>query len=339
MSTLWSQSGGILVIRTTLLALVALSLAVIAAPVAAQGQPPAKVLRIGYLTARSGGSHLDDAFRQALRELGYTEGENIAILHRSSEGISERLPDYAAELVRLKVDVIVAATTPAIHAAQQATRTIPIVMAVSSDPVATGFVASLAQPGGNITGLSFQTPELSAKQLELLKEAVPKVSRVAVLWNAPGPIGTLMLKETGRAAQSLGVQLQSLEVRSSDDLGKAFQAATRRRSGALLVLAGPMLFSHRKRIVELAAESRLPAMYGVTEYAQDGGLMAYSPNLLHLYRRAATFVDKILKGAKPADLPVEQPTRFELVINMKTAKALGLTIPPSILIRADQVIQ
>ncbi len=316
-----------------------LALGIFAAPVAAQGQPPTKVLRIGYLTARSGGSHLDDAFRQGLRELGYTEGENIAILHRSSEGISERLPDLAAELVRLKADVIVAATTPAIHAAQQATRTIPIVMAVSHDPVETGFVASLARPGGNITGLSFQSPESSAKQLELLKGAVPRVSRVAVLWNAPGPIGARMLTETGRAAQSLGVQLQSLEVRDSGDLGKAFQAATRRRAGALLVLAGPVLFTHRKRIVELAAESRLPAMYGITEYAKDGGLMAYAPNLLNMYRRAATFVDKILKGAKPADLPVEQPTRFELVINLKTAKALGLTIPPSILIRADHVIQ
>ena len=191
----------------------------------------------------------------------------------------------------------------------------------------------------SITGLSFQTPELGAKQLELLKEAVPRASRVAILWNAPDPLGTLMLKETGRAAQSLGVQLQYLDVRGSDDLGKAFQAATRQRAGALLVLAGPVLFSHRKRIVELAAESRLPAMYGITEYAQDGGLMAYSPNLLHMYRRAAIFVDKILKGRKPADLPVEQPTRFELVINMKTAKALGLTFPQTILIRADHLIQ
>jgi len=316
-----------------------ITLALVAAPLAAQGQPPAKVLRIGYLTARSGGSHLDDAFRQGLRDLGYTEGENIAILHRSSEGLSERLPDLAAELVRLKVDVIVAATTPAVQAAQQATKTIPIVMAVSGDPVESGFVASLAQPGGHITGLSLQTPELSARQLELLKEAVPRVSRVAVLWNMPGPLGARTWTGMGRAARALGVQLQSLEVGGPDDLGRSFQAATRRRAGALLVLAGPVLHTHRTRILELAAESRLPAMYGLTEYAKAGGLMAYAPNLPYMYRRAATYVDKILKGAKPADLPVEQPTRFELVINLKTAKALGLTFPPSILIRADQVIQ
>ncbi len=319
--------------------IVLVALGLLAAPIAAEAQAPAKVLRIGYLTARSGGSHLDDAFRQGLRELGYTEGENIAILHRSSEGISERLPDLAAELVRLKADVIVVATTPAIHAAQQATRTIPIVMAVSGDPVESGFVASLARPGGNITGLSFQTPESSAKQLELLKEAVPRVSRVAVLWNLPGPLGARTWTQLGRAAQSLGVQLQSLEVRGPDDLGSAFRAATRGRAGALLVLSGPVLFTHRTRIVELAAERRLPAMYGITEYAKDAGLMAYAPNLLHMYRRAAVYVDKILKGAKPADLPVEQPTRFELVVNLKTAKALGLTIPQSVLIRADQVIQ
>ncbi len=321
---------------------VTLSSGLFVAPLAADAQQPAKVARIGYLGSAGPGtpvSHLLDAFRQGLRELGYVEGRNIAIEYRGAEGRFGRLPDLAAELVRLRVDVILVGGTPAALAAKNATGTIPIVLAGVGDPVGTGLVASLARPGGNITGLSFQTPELSAKQLELLKEAIPELSRVAVLSN-PGNAGTApMLRETELAARALGVQLRVMEVRSPDQFASAFARMRRERAGALLVLADPLFFLHRAQLAELAAKSRLPAMYGVTEHAQAGGLMAYSPNFANLFRRAATFVDRILKGAKPADLPVEQPTRFELVINLKTAKALGLTIPPSVLIRADQVIQ
>ncbi len=318
-----------------------LVLGILAPPLVPNAQQPAKVYRIGYLTAGpiSPRTHLVEAFRQGLGELGYVEGQNFALVIRSAEQGPEQLPDRAAELVRLSVDVIVAITTPAVQAAQQATRKIPIVMVSVADPVATGFVASLARPGGNITGLSILSAELSGKRLQLLKEVVPRVSRVAVLWNPTNPSNVLQIGETKVAAQALGVQLQPFEVRGPHDFESAFQAATRGRAGALIALDDPLFYGERTRIVGLAAKTRLPAMYGLTGFAEAGGLMTYGANNPDLHRRAATYVDKILKAAKPADLPVEQPTRFELVVNMKTAKALGLTFPPSILIRADQVIQ
>jgi putative ABC transport system substrate-binding protein len=287
----------------------------------------------------TGHRHLFEAARQALGELGYVEGQTIALEVRWAEGRYERLPELVAEMVRLKVDVMVAATTPGALAAMKATTTIPVVVVAAGDPVGSGLVASLARPGGNLTGLSLMNPEISGKRLQLLKEVVPKVSRIAVLTNPGLPIHALIWKETQEAARKLGVQLQALEVRRAEDFEGAFRAMTRGRAGALLALDDPLTVGYRSQIVALAARSRLPAMYGFREFPDDGGLMSYGTNLPDLYRRSATLVDKVLKGAKPADLPVEQPTRFELVINMKTAKALKLTFPPSILTRADQVIQ
>ena len=318
-----------------------LTLGTLCAPLAAGAQQPGKVARIGHLSFGSAtpGSRLDEAFRQGLRELGYVEGQNIVIEYRWAEGRAERLPDLAAELVSLKVDIIVAAGTPAPLAAKHSTRTIPIVMSSAGDPVGSGLVASLARPGGNVTGLSTFTRELAAKRLQLLKGVVPGVSQVAVLWNAANPYAVLVMRETGAAARTLGVQVQSLEVRDPDEFENAFPAAIRGRAGALIVVDDPLTYLYRMRIADLAARNRLPAMYGFREYAEAGGLMAFGTSLADLYRRAATYVDKILKGAKPADLPVEQPTKFELVVNLKTAKALGLTIPPSVLLRADEIIQ
>ncbi len=320
---------------------VIVALGILFQPPTADAQQPAKIHRIGFLHPSSStavGQHVA-AFRQGLRELGYVEGQNIAIEYRYAEGQPERLPDLAAELVGLKVDLIVASTTPASLAAGRATTTIPIVITNAGDPLGSGLVASLARPAGNITGLSLQHPELTGKRLQLLQEVVPKLSRVAILWNSASPITPPQFTEAEAAAGVLGVQLESLEVRAPNDFERAFQAATRRRAGALLVLDDFFVFSHRRRIAALAAKSRLPSMYGLTGFAEAGGLMVYGPNLPDMYRRSATYVDRILKGAKPADLPVEQPTRFELVINLKVAKALGLTIPPSVLIRADQVVQ
>ena len=308
----------------------------------ADAQQAKKVPRIGFLLApsRSAVSESLDAFRQGLRELGYVEGQNILVEYRYAEGKFDRLPDLAAELVRLKVDVIVAAGgSVAIVAAKDAANTIPIVMTGTIDPVASGFVASLARPGNNITGLTVGGPELYGKRLELLKETVPRVSRVAVFWGRTTPAGPLYLKEMRDPAQALGLKIQSLEVRSPKDLEGAFQAAAKERAGALTVGPDPLLTANRKQIVELAAKNRLPAIYPWREYVEDSGLMSYAPKLADLYRRAATYVDKILKGAKPADLPVEQPTKFELVINLKAAKQIGLTIPPNVLARADRVIR
>jgi len=268
------------------------------------------------------------------------EGQNIAIEYRWAEGRFERLPDLAAELVRLKVDVIVSVVTQASLAAKNATRTIPIVMVAAGDPLGSGLVASLARPGGNVTGPSSMYAELAGKQLELLKETVPKVSRVAVLWNPANAVWQAqMLRATEVAARALGLQLQLLEARGPDELEGAFAAMTRERASALLVQVDVIFALHARRLADLAAKRHLPAMYGSREHVEAGGLMSYAPNIPDLFRRAATYVDKILKGAKPADLPVEQPTRFELIINLKTAKALGLTIPPSLLVRADQVIE
>ncbi len=322
--------------------IVTLALGLLLAPLAADAQQAAKVPRIGGLVgaSREMALHNIEAFRQGLRELGYVEGQSIAIEWRYADGKLERFPDLAAELIRLKVDVIVAGVTAAALAAKNATKTIPIVMGAVGDPIGSGLVASLARPGGNVTGPSLLAPELVGKQLELLRETVPGVSRVAVLSNPANPISQkLMLTEAEVAARSLGVQLLILGPRGPDEFDSAFAAMIRERAGALLVLADVGFFHHRIRIAELVAKSRLPAMFGLREHVEAGGLMAYGANVRDSWRRAVTYVDKILKGAKPADLPVEQPTRFELVINLKTAKVLGLTIPQSILIRADQVIQ
>jgi putative ABC transport system substrate-binding protein len=322
-------------------ALVLLVLGALAAPIAAEAQAPAKVPRIGFLTPLSptDNAHLLEAFRQGLRELGYVEGQNIAIEYRFGEGRPERLPPLAAELVRLKVDVIVATSPPAPEAAKQATSTIPIVFAVTADPVAEGLVASIARPGGNITGLTSISPELVGKQLELLKEVAPKISRVAVLQN-PSNLGhPFMLPQAEGAARALEVQLHILPARTPPEIEAAFAAMRRQRAGGVLVLRDGLFLAQRTQIAALAAKGRLPAVYGHREVAEAGGLMAYGASVPLMYRRAATYVDKILKGARPADLPVEQPTRFELVINLKTAKALGLTIPQSVLVRADQVIR
>ena len=320
-----------------------LAVSLFAAPLAAEAQPAAKVFRIGLLGSSSPtspeASRIWEGFFQGLRELGYVEGQNILIEGRFYGDRTERLPALAVELVRLKVDVIVAQGPPAPEAAQRATSTIPIVMTVHQDPVGSGLVASLARPGRNVTGLSVLSTELVGKRLQLLKEAVPGLSRVAVLWDPTHPTATLQLREAEVAARSLKVQLQVLEARAPGDFAGAFSAMTNGRAGGLIFLGGLMFFVERTRIVELAAQSRLPAIYGAKENAEAGGLMAYGPNLRESYRRAATYVDKILKGAKPAELPVERPTKFELVINMKTAKALGLTIPQSVLERADQIIE
>ena len=281
-----------------------------------------------------------EAFRQGLRELGYVEGKTIVIEWRSAEGQLDRLPSLAAELVRLKVDVIVTGGPSATRPVKAATVTIPIVITNDSDPVANGFVASLARPGGNITGLSTLSPEIYGKQLELLKEIVPRLSRVAVLGDSAEPGHAQALRETERAARTLRVQLQYLDVRGPNDIETAFQAARTGRADAVLTLPSAVLFSHRKQVVDLAARSRLPAMYfSAPGFPADGGLISYGASLTDMDRRAATFVDKILKGAKPADLPIEQPTKFEFIINLKAAKQIGLTIPPSVLARADEVIQ
>jgi putative ABC transport system substrate-binding protein len=277
---------------------------------------------------------------QGLRELGWVDGKNIVIEYRWAEGRADRLPDLAAELVRLKVDVIFAANTSVALAAKNATGTIPIVMATGGDPVGLGLVASLARPGGNVTGLSFSVGmETVGKGLELLKETVPKVRRVAVLSNPANPSHALAIKNVSDAARAVRMQLQLLEARGPNEFDNAFAAMARERAEALLVVLDPFFGIHRAQLRDLAAKNRLPAMYGSREYPEAGGLMSYGADFRHNFRRSATYVDKILKGAKPADLPIEQPTRFELVINMKTAKALGLTIPQSLLLRADQVIE
>jgi len=320
--------------------LVALAFGILSAPLAAVAQQPAKVPRIGILTLAGGSSTpLFEAFRQGLREHGYVEGQNIAFEDRFAQGRADRLPTMAAELVSMKVDVIVTESVAAALAAKRATQTIPIVMAISGDPVGAGLVASLPRPGGNVTGLSLLAPELSGKRLQLLMEAAPRTTRVAVIWNPVSPASAGYLRETEAAARSLGLQLQPVEVRSPADLDAAFKAVARARPGALITLADGMLAANRTRIVQFAAKSQLPGVFPHREWADAGGLMAYGPSFASNWRRAATYVDKILKGAKPADLPVEQPTKFELVINLKTAEALSLTFPQSILIQATEVIQ
>ena len=301
-------------------------------------QQPKKVPQIGILRAGSAPDPLVEAFRQGLRDLGYVEGKSIAIEYRWAEGKNERLPDLAADLVRLKVDVIVAAGPGPSLAAKQAASTIPIVAPALVDPVGSGLVASLARPGGNLTGLANQADELPGKWMELLKEALPRVSRVAVVMDPANDIGQLRASEV--AAQSLGVHLQVLKVGGPDDFGNVFAEAQKNRADALMMLASPFLYAHRTRLVELSAKHRLPTIYNQADWVVgSGGLMSYGASFPDMFRRAATYVDKILKGMKPADLPVEQPTKFELVINLKTAKQIGLTIPPNVLARADRVIK
>jgi len=318
------------------------TLALLAAPLAAEAQPAGKVYRIGFLggTSRIANTSMTNAFSQGLRELGYVESQNVAIEYRYAEGKYERFPDYVNELVRLKVDVIVAVPTAAALAAKNATGTIPIVTVAVFDPVESGLVASLARPGTNVTGLTLIAgPEIVGKYLELLKESVPKASRLAVLWNPANPAHPSLVTEAEKSARALGLQLQLVGARGPGKVDNALAAMTRERAGALVVLPDSMFLAERTRLAELATKNRLPAMYGLRQHAEAGGLMVYSANVPDSARRAAFFVDRILKGAKPADLPVERPTKFDFVLNLKTAKALGLTIPPAVLARADEVIQ
>jgi putative ABC transport system substrate-binding protein len=307
----------------------------------AGAQQEKKVPRIGFLSATSPSTITSrlDAFREGLREFGYIEGKTIVIEYRYAEGKLDRVKELAAELTNLKVDIIVSAGSAATGPAKEANVTIPIVMAQDSDPVGNGFVASLARPGANITGLSILAPELSGKQLELLKEIVPRLTRVALLGNSAEPGNSQTRKETERAAVALKVQLQYLEVQSPKEVVDAFREASKMRANVVLVPAMPIINSQRAQIADLAAKNRLPAMYGQPEYVDAGGLMFYGASITELFRRAATYVDKILKGAKPTDLPVEQPKKFEFIINLKAAKQIGLTIAPNVLARADRVIK
>jgi ABC-type uncharacterized transport system substrate-binding protein len=320
---------------TRVSSVVMLIIALFAAPLAAVAQPAEKVPRIGLLDY----SPVWEPFRQALRDLGYVEGQNIAIEYRPTEGRQELLREHAAELVRLKVDVIVAAGTPPTQAAMQATTTIPIVMVSTGDPLRTGLVASLARPGGNVTGNTILGAELSGKRLQLLKEMLPNVSRVAFLWNPANASLISHFNEIQAAARALGLTLQSVEVRDPKEFESAFLKMMRDRPDALIMTADTMHRLHLERIVDFAANRRLPAMYQLKAYVEAGGLISYGASQSDLFRRAAVYVDKILKGAKPGELPVEQPTKFQPVINLKTAKSLGLTIPPAVLARADEVIQ
>jgi putative ABC transport system substrate-binding protein len=322
-------------------AVLTLNALLLALCLSAEAQQPAKVPRIGILIAASTSfySARVEALRQRLRELGYVEGKNIVIEYRYAEGKLERLPDLAAELVRLKVDVIVTAPGPGALAAKKASATIPIVFTDVPDPVGTGIVSSLARPGGNITGLSVMAPDLNGKRLELLKESFPKVARVALLWNARGSRGNSTLTEMEAPAKALGVKLQSLPVRSLDDFESAFARAKTDGVQALITTPSPLINTQQRQVLDFAAKNRLPAMYQTSEWVKAGGLMSYAPNFTDLWRRAADFVDKILKGAKPADLPVEQPTKFEFLVNLKTAKQIGVTIPPNVLARVDNVIK
>jgi putative ABC transport system substrate-binding protein len=304
---------------------------------AAGAQQPSKIPRVVFVGSANNPNR--DSFREALRELGYVEGRNIVIDFSPPQGRTDQWSELMAELVRAKVELIVTTVTLAAQAAKKLTTTIPIVIVGTGDPLGTGLVASLARPGGNVTGLSGLAPELSGKRLDLLKEAFPKISRIAVFWNPTSPSNAISWKETQTAAQTMGVQLQSLEVRSIGDFEVKFRTATKDHAEAIVVIRDNLMNESRREIIAFAAKSRLPAMYPAREYVEDGGLISYAPDFSALYRRAAFYVDKILKGTKPADLPVEQPTKFEFVVNLKTAKQIGLTIPQSVLYRADRVIK
>jgi putative tryptophan/tyrosine transport system substrate-binding protein len=328
--------------RTLGTLLIILTLGLLVAPLATRAQPPTHVHRIGVLSGLGttpGRDPFVEAFLEGMRALGYVEGQNFVMEYRGAEGQYERFPDFAAELVRLKVDVLLVGPTPAALAAKDATTTIPIVMAGVANPVGSGLVASLARPGGNITGLAVLLPEIVGKQLEFLKAVLPTVSRVAVLWNPANPAGALWVREVDMAAQASGVQLHRVEARDPDAFDRAFAAMTSAHAGALLVSGDAVFLQHRRRVAELAATSRLPTMHDAREFVEVGGLLSYGPSRSDTRRRAATYVDKILKGAKPADLPVERPMKFDLVINLKTAQALGLTIPPAVLFQATEVIR
>jgi putative ABC transport system substrate-binding protein len=328
--------------RRQFFALVGVAAAAIAAPLDTQAQQAGKIYRIGFLSYASyaAAPAFVEAFRQGLRELGWVEGQNVIIDYRFAEGRLDRLPELAAELVGLKVDIILAPQGPAAVAAKNATAIIPIVMASVTDPVGLGLTASLAHPSRNITGLTYGVGvDTHSKQLELLRETVPQISRVAVLSNPANPAHALAMTNVQVAAQALRVELQLLEARGPDEFDGAFANISKERVGALVVLADAALGLGRTRLADFAARNRLPSMGGLREDAEAGGLMSYGPNVPDLYRRAAAFVDKILKGAKPADLPVEQPTKFELVVNLKTAKAIGIIIPQSILLRTDEVLE
>jgi ABC-type uncharacterized transport system substrate-binding protein len=320
------------------------AVALLAVAVIAEAQQPTKVHRIGYVSGGTGDSSNPgpnvDVFRQALRDLGYIDGKNILFEYRHAQGKLDLIPKLVAELVHLKVDVLVVISLVAIQSAKQATKTIPIVMVTTIDPVATGLIDSLAHPGGNITGLTQLTRELSGKRLELLKEVIPGISRVGILWDANAPAPTSAFKEYEAAALALKIPIQSLEARGPNpDLEGAFQAAAKGRTNALIAITNPVLTRFAKRIADLAIKNRLPLMCERLGYVEAGGLMSYSANDAESFRRAAAYVDKILKGAKAADLPVEQPTKFEFIVNLKTAKQIGLTIPPNVLARADKVIR
>jgi putative ABC transport system substrate-binding protein len=325
--------------KITVFALCAMLLALC---LSAQAQRPKKIAKIGFFhgSTPAAAAHNVEAFRQGMRELGYLEGKTFVLELRYGEARAERIAEFARELVGLKVDVIVASTDVVIAAVKRETQTIPIVMAISSDPVGTGFVASLARPGGNVTGNSTISPELSGKRLELLMEVVPGLSRLAFLWN-PDLRGALLdYNQTEAAARSLGLQLQSAEVVRAEDFDRAFTLVTKERAQALIVPPlNPVAFANRSQITSFAQKNRLPSMYAQKEYVDAGGLMSYGPSTPDMFRRAATYVDKVLKGRKPADLPVEQPKKFEFIINLKTAKQIGLTIPPNVLVRADKVIK
>jgi putative ABC transport system substrate-binding protein len=332
----WKEAEKNMKRKITVLALCAMFFALGSS---AAAQQRAKVPTIGYVSPTFTFGPREEGLRQGLRDLGYVEGQNILIEWRFAEGQEDRLPKLVDDLVRLKVDTIVADGTRVTRAAKNATKTIPIVMANDGDPIGDGHVASLARPGGNITGLANLLVGLAGKRLEVLKDAIPGISRVGVIWSSQNSQSVSGFKETQIAAQPLGLQLQSLEVRGPDSFEAAFQAATKGRAGALTVLSDAVMFAHRTRILELAINRRLPTMHTQSLWVEAGGLMSYGTYFPDLYRRAATYVDKILKGAKPADLPVEQPTKFDLVINLKTAKQIGLTIPPNVLARADKVIK
>ena len=326
---------------STLGCLVTLTLSLLVPSLAAEAQQLTKVHRIGWLGA---GSPLSsrayvEAFQQSLRDLGYTEGQNLAVESRYAEGKMERLPELAAELVHLTMDVLVTSGSPATQAAQHVTSTIPIVGVALADPLGTGFAASFARPGGNITGLAFQNADLSTKRLELLTEAVPGVTRVAVLWDSHFPASPSAVRAVEEAARALGVQIHLLEVQGPEDFARVVAAATRERVQALFQVASPLFSTHRETFIDLVAKSRLPATCETRPFVVAGCLMTYGPSFPDMYRRAAYYVDRILKGAKPGDLPIEQPMKFELVINLKTAQALGLTIPPTLLFQADEVIK
>ena len=330
------------VMRPTITKLtIAVVVLLLAAPLPAAGQQPGKVYRIGMLEtiAASLNSANLQAFHEGLAALGYVEGQNLAIDYRSADGRTERFPGLAEELVRLKVDLIVTRRTPAALAAKKATGTIPIVMAVSGDPVGVGLVPNLARPGGNVTGMSSVITELAGKRMQLLREALPTFSRVALLWNPTNPAATNDYREAQAGARALGVVSYSLEVRKREDLGPAFEAASKQRADGVAVIMDGLTQNHLTEIVDLARRHRIPDVYASREFVEGGGLMSYGVSYPDLYRRAATYVGKIFKGARPGDLPIEQPTKFELVINLKTAKTLSLTIPPSVLLQADRIIE